>query len=409
MLFRRYEQARDKEAARRIWREVGWLADGKEELSDGYVNSGKGFVAEIDGEAESLVTTAPGTIRYLKEDLPASFVTGVTTSRVARKQGIAARLAAKAIADDAREGALLAALGMFEQGFYNQIGFGTGSYEHIVSFDPVTLLVPNPTRPPRRIRPGDWEIAHKARLTRRQAHGHCNLHPVEMTSHEMLGESRAFGLGYFDGPGGELTHYFWCDPGDSENGPYRIEWLIYQTDAQFLELMSVIKSLGDQVHQVRLTEPSGIQLQDLIRQPLKQRKMTDKGKYPAANHAIAYWQMRLCNLEESLARTHLHGATTRFHLLLTDPIENYLDDSEPWCGLSGDYIVTIGPESSAERGTDASLPTLTASVGAFTRLWLGVRPATGLAVTDTLAGPPDLLEQLDWTLRLPEPKPDWDF
>ena len=48
-------------------------------------------------------------------------------------------------------------------------------------------------------------------------------------------------------------------------------------------------------------------------------------------------------------------------------------------------------------------------MGAFTRLWLDVRPATGLAVTDELAGPQELLEELDWLLRLPDPKPDWGF
>jgi len=48
-------------------------------------------------------------------------------------------------------------------------------------------------------------------------------------------------------------------------------------------------------------------------------------------------------------------------------------------------------------------------VNAFTRMWLGARPATGLAVTDELTGPAALLEELDWALRLPEPKPDWDF
>ncbi len=42
-------------------------------------------------------------------------------------------------------------------------------------------------------------------------------------------------------------------------------------------------------------------------------------------------------------------------------------------------------------------------------MWLGVRPATGLAVTDNLAGPHELLERLDAVLRLPDPKPDWDF
>jgi len=38
-----------------------------------------------------------------------------------------------------------------------------------------------------------------------------------------------------------------------------------------------------------------------------------------------------------------------------------------------------------------------------------VRPATGLAVTDELEGPQELLEELAWVLRLPDPKPDWDF
>jgi len=72
-------------------------------------------------------------------------------------------------------------------------------------------------------------------------------------------------------------------------------------------------------------------------------------------------------------------------------------------------VITLGPSSRVESGTDADLPTLTASVGAFTRMWLGVRPATGLAMTDDLAGPPELLRALDLTLRLPDPKLDWDI
>ncbi len=69
----------------------------------------------------------------------------------------------------------------------------------------------------------------------------------------------------------------------------------------------------------------------------------------------------------------------------------------------------FGQNSCAERGRSGSLPVLKASVGAFTRLWLGVRPATGLAITDVLSGPLDLLEQLDEALRLPTPVNDWDF
>ena len=99
----------------------------------------------------------------------------------------------------------------------------------------------------------------------------------------------------------------------------------------------------------------------------------------------------------------------RFNLALHDPIERFLDEGAPWRGISGDYVVALGPHSGAELGRDETLPTLTCSVGAFTRLWLGVRPATGLAVTDELEGPEELLRELDGVLRLPEPKLDWDF
>jgi len=40
------------------------------------------------------------------------------------------------------------------------------------------------------------------------------------------------------------------------------------------------------------------------------------------------------------------------------------------------------------------------------RIWLGVRPATSLAITDQLSASQKLLEKLDWALRLPDPKLD---
>ncbi len=35
--------------------------------------------------------------------------------------------------------------------------------------------------------------------------------------------------------------------------------------------------------------------------------------------------------------------------------------------------------------------------------------ATALNITDDLDGPRELLEELDWTLRLPAPDTGWDF
>jgi hypothetical protein len=173
--------------------------------------------------------------------------------------------------------------------------------------------------------------------------------------------------------------------------------------------MALLKSLGDQVRLVCMNEPPGIQLQDLIDRPFQLRVATEKSRFENAMRADAWWQMRVLDLPGCLARTRLPWADLRFNLRLTDPLETLLDDTEPWRGVAGDYRVTLAASSAAERGADPSLPTLTASVNVFTRLWLGVRPATGLAVTDELSGPPELLQQLDWTLRLPDPKPDWGF
>lgn len=99
-------------------------------------------------------------------------------------------------------------------------------------------------------------------------------------------------------------------------------------------------------------------------------------------------------------------ADLRFNLQLDDPLARYLSD-EGWQGAGGEYVVTLGAESSARAGPDAALPTLTASVGAPTRLWLGVGPATGLAMTGGLSGPPELIRALDQALSLPPPRPDW--
>jgi hypothetical protein len=367
------------------------------------------MVAELGGEAECLVSTCPGTLRYLDEDLALSCVTAVATSRIARRQGFATRLAARTVAADAAEGAQVCGLGAFDQGFYNRLGFGTGGYEHWVSLDPAWLTVDVAPRVPRRLSAADWEAAHAARLARHRGHGSCNVIPGAFTRAHMAGTENGFGLGYADGSDGELTHYLWCRADAGEHGPYHVEWLVYRTREQFLELMALLKSLGDQVRLVCMNEPPGIQLQDLIDRPFQLRVATEKSRFENAMRADAWWQMRVLDLPGCLARTRLPWADLRFNLRLTDPLETLLDDTEPWRGVAGDYRVTLAASSAAERGADPSLPTLTASVNVFTRLWLGVRPATGLAVTDELSGPPELLQQLDWTLRLPDPKPDWGF
>lgn len=146
--FRRYEHKRDAEAALAIFKEVGWVEQGKDrekdEVTRAFFKAGRSWIAELRGRAESLALTLPGAFHYLKESLSLCAVTAVVTSTIARRLQCASRTTAEAIADAAEEGTLIAGLGVFEQGFYNRLGFGSGPYEHWIDFDPATLKVDGP-------------------------------------------------------------------------------------------------------------------------------------------------------------------------------------------------------------------------------------------------------------------------
>lgn len=406
--FRSYDPVKDKEAVHRIWRETGWLEDGQEEAMDIFVEASRTSIADIDGEAECIVLTVPGSIRYLEEDLPFCCIASVTTSRIARKQGLAKKLTAESVAREASEGALVAGLGMFEQGFYDQLGFGTGPYEHWVAFDPASLTIETEPRIPKRLMKDDWEKVHESRLRRQRRHGACNIDSPKGTKAEIGWDKKAFGFGYFDSQG-ELTHHIWFATKQVEHGPYEVRWMAYRSKEQFLELMALIKNLGDQVRLIIMREPADIQLQDLMSKPFRGRQVTEKSTFENRINASAYWQMRILDLEGCMKKTHHSGEEVSFNLSIKDPIENVLDKDAPWRGIAGEYVVILGSHSRAQRGKDRKLPVLKASVNAFTRMWLGVRPASGLAVTDDLSGPEQLLRSLDRILSIPEPHPDWDF
>ena len=235
MKYRQYDHKRDKKAIQRIWREIGWLEKGKEEIASLHIKSGRAIIIEVNNEAECCATAVPGSIHYLNEELPFSGITGVATSRIARKQGLAKQLTAMMVAIEASEGALVSGLGVFEQGYYDQIGFGTGSYEHYTAFDPSQLNIRIKPRLPRRITTDDWAMVHSARLSRFRNHGSCNLNPPEITKAAMLLTKNGFGLGYCDNSTNELTHHFWCRADNVEQGPYNIEWITSQTREQFLD------------------------------------------------------------------------------------------------------------------------------------------------------------------------------
>jgi hypothetical protein len=327
-----------------------------------------------------------------------------------RRQGLAGRVTSQVIAQGAAQGALISSLGMFDQGFYNRLGFGTGSYGYSRTLDPAQLMVEGPVRIPRRLGVEDYAAVHAARLARQRRHGGMCLLPQEVTQSEMLWSKGGFGLGYNDGPDGALSHFFWAENRGGEHGPYAVVAWAFQNREQFLDLMRLLKSLGDQVHAVRLPEPAGIQLQDLVRQPFKTDRTTRRADFGATpSNWGAWWQARINDLPGCLARTHLPGESVRLNLTLSDPIATYLEAEAPWRGVTGAYTVALGPESSATPGHRLGLPELAASVNTFTRLWLGVLPATGLAYTDRLEASPELLARLDRVLCLPRPQIDWDF
>ena len=97
---REFDTERDTDALQRIWREVGWIEDKKSHRAalDTYLAACRTRVCDVNGEAEIAVSTAPGTMRVLQQELPLSIVAGVYTGLVGRQQGIATRLAAECIA-----------------------------------------------------------------------------------------------------------------------------------------------------------------------------------------------------------------------------------------------------------------------------------------------------------------------
>jgi predicted N-acetyltransferase YhbS len=406
MVGRPYDEERDLAAVTRMWREVGWI-DGSDEQAAGlrtFLAMGLGLVGDIRDEAECLVHRSSGTVRHTRTDLPLCVISAVTTSHVGKRQGLASGLLAESLAEAAGEGAAVASLGFFEQGYYDRFGFGTGPYQHRLTFDPASLQVPAPDRPPVRLGPGDLREVHGLLSRRHRGHGSVVLDPPEWLEPEWSWMENPFGLG-FRADDGRLTHALIGSAKD-EHGPYVVEVLAHEEPHQVLELLGLVRVLGDQVNRVVLSEePAGIQLQDLIREPARQRRVARlAGGSGALHETMADQQDRILDLAACVAAVEV-PTPVAFGLRLRDPIGRF----GGWPGIGGEHTVRLGSTSSATPGLEAGLPVLDASVGAFTRWWWGVRPASSLSLTDDLHGPPDLLAELDEALRLPTPQAGWIY
>lgn len=411
MDWRIFHPDHDLDAATRIWHEIGWLNKHDPQARRGmeaFTVAARGYVVEVHRKPECFVFRTPGTLRYQQEDLGLTAVTGVATGRNARKQGFALQLTARAVAEAADEGAAVAGLSTFEQGYYDRIGFGTGAYEHLWGFDPDRLLVNAKVRAPHHLTLEHIEAVHDSRLERWRGHGAVTLESERMTRSTMLRTENGFGLGYFDDEVETPSHCLWCGTSQPARGPYFVAFMAWKTREQFLELMGLIKQWGDQIRLVLMLEPAGIQLQDLMDRPTAHFWSTEGGQFASGGRARAHYQYRILDLERCIRATNA-SRDVDFNLVLDDPMTQSNLDGVAWGGIAGTYRVSLGAESAVEAGCDDTLPTLTATASAFTRLWLGVRPASGLSFTDAVSGPSELLSALDDALRLPAPVSDWQF
>ncbi len=407
---RPYDHERDVNAVIRIWQEVGWIKDDERDIAAliDVLQIGNTDVATIKDTAECAAQWTSGTLRYQDETLALGAVLAVTTSHIARRLGFARQLTARSLAHQYAQGMEVSALGMFDQGFYDKLGYGTGTSENRIQFDPATLIVDRPFRSPTRLRLDHYHDLHQALSQRQMFHGSIVLEPAAVIQSVMRWTEKPFGLGYFDGPGQTLSHFIWGST-EGEHGPYEIYSYAYDGKDQLMELLALLKSLADQVSSFKMREPGEIQFQDLLRQPFRTGRQSRGGSHEQGFRAAAYWQLRILNLEACLAKTHCPGPGVKFNLTLTDPVAEILEGDTSWTGLAGDWCITIGEESSARVGTEAGLPGMKASINAFSRMWFGVRPASSLAVTDDLVAEPELLQAIDRVLRLPRPHFGWDF
>lgn len=406
---RGYDESRDLAAMVRMWRECGWIDD-SDRQAEGlrlFLSTSHTLVADVRGEAEAAVNRTSGTFRHLDRDLSLAAITGVITSHVGRHQGLATRLLAEQLAVAVAEGAAVSVLGMFEQGFYDRLGFGTGPDEHWHTFDPAMLTVPVPDAVPVRLTPDDHGEVHDLMLRRHRGHGSVLLDPPELLAAELRWHDHLVALGFRDPDDGRLTHFLAGDMAD-EHGPLDVRWLAYESPRQALELLGLLRSLSDQLRLVELSvEPPEIHLQDVLRTPNRHESYARLlGRRGGLHRSFAEMQVRMLDVRACLEAVAT-PVPVDFALVLDDPLARV--EGAPWAGVGGEYTIRLGKVPTVTDGVEAGLPTLRASVNAFSRLWVGAMSASSLALTDDLDGSDELLAALDRAFRLPVPADTWTF
>jgi predicted acetyltransferase len=407
-MVRPYE-TKDLKQSLRIFHEIGWMEgkDTDKDIFNAYIDGGASFVAELSGEVEVFVVTRTGACRYLNSDIPFSAVTGVATSRVARQQGLAGKVAVHAIAESANNGAAMSMLGIFDQGYYDKFGFGNTVNHRIATFDPAYLKAPRLTRAPKRLSKDDAKAMHDCRCRRKRYHGGCTLNGAGETLATTIWEEKSFGLG-FENKKGELTHFLWIKP-KAVHGPYNVWFSSWETHEQLIELLSVLKSLSDQVHGIRMADPPHLEMQDFLSRPLATHRARRGGDFDSDVVSQIWMQCRILDLPACVDAMKLCGEPVAFNLKLADPIEKYLKDASGWKGIGGNWVIRLGDTSTATRGCDESLETISCSVNDFSRIWFGSSTAEAVSVTGGFKASEKLIQAIDRIVCIPAPIVDWDF
>lgn len=413
--FRALQGASDQAEVKRIWREVGWITDAQcdKALELGF-SAGNWAVAEVSGGVECSVQTVAGTMALKRTPLPTCVVAAVTTGRLGRGQALAQRLTARQVALAAMQGDAVATLGMFDQGFYDKLGFGTGGYTQEFQIDPGALDVPYPSSQPQRLTMQDHAAMHAALSAHPRNHGSVSIpSPAFFYSHLAFEEESNFGLGFYTDS--VLTHFIWLRP-KGENGPYFVRWMGYQNGAQLIELLGLLRSLADQVYAIALMEPPEIQLQSILQRPFRHMQTTKHSDFAGRQKVDAWYQLRILDIPQCVAAIVWQGTPAKFVLDVTDPIETILRDqavadSVSWFGVAGRYLVELGATSKATRidATDAAAaPVMRCSVNALSRLLWGVNLPSYLPNSDDLQAPASLLLALD-PIFAERPHPFWVY
>ena len=107
---------------------------------------------------------------------------------------------------------------------------------------------------------------------------------------------------------------------------------------------------------IRMADPPRLQLQDFLERPLTTVRTRRGGDFASDVLSHVWMQCRILDMPACIAAMHFCGEPVSFNLKLTDPIEKHVPEDCTWKGVGGNWIITLGEDSSAEQGIDEALP-----------------------------------------------------